>query len=212
MTNRNYTEPKDFFNEMLKCLNNNEISDELTRIFMLLAEKFCNHSQWVRYRHIREDLISEGVLSCIRAYDKFSPYNKLGILIINGLLHRDSDDVFTYTYKGVKYQFEHSELFTNENVGVTTSHSDNLTDMFNALKDSESKIEWDGEMIEYDYKTCYNPHAFFTMVISNQLKQFIKKEYNQKNIVNKMCIMHNIDPDFGYTDMMSEQEKADNDG
>jgi hypothetical protein len=206
---RKFIEPKDFFDEVLGCLRQDEISDKLAMMFFTLAEKFCNHSQWVRYRHIRDDLISEAVLSCVRASMKFSPYNKLGSLLINDLV-RLEDGLFKYRYKGEEYSFE--TLYPSDNTEVDETiqtHSERIVLMFDALKDSGSMIEWDGEDVVYDYKICYNPHAFFTMVMSNALKQFLKKEYNQKNIYNKMCLMHNIDPDFGYVEMIKEQEGRD---
>lgn len=205
MANRNYIEPADFYEEVVKCLKINEVSEKLATIFMMVSERFCNHSNWVRYRHIRDDLISEGTFACVRAFDKFSPYNKIGLLILNGLVKRDDDDRFSYNFKGESYDFKFSEIADVDIIDGDT-HSGRINMMFDALKDSGSMLSWDGEDVEYDYKICYNPHAFFTMVMSNALKQFLKKEYNQKNIFNKMCVMNNIDPDFGYIDMMKEAE------
>lgn len=70
---KNYVNPSDFFNETLLCIKRGEVSDELGKMFMLLSERYVNSHRFVRYYHIREDLISTGVVACCRAYDKFRP-------------------------------------------------------------------------------------------------------------------------------------------
>lgn len=43
----------------------------------------------------------------------------------------------------------------------------------------------------------------------NRLKQFMKSEYNQKNIFNKMKLEVGLDADYGYMEMMDESDDYD---
>lgn len=65
-----YLSNKEFVAEVVKCQEEGQISDRLARMFMLLAEKTSTHRFFVRYPY-REDLISEGILACVKAYKKF---------------------------------------------------------------------------------------------------------------------------------------------
>ena len=74
---KNYIEPSEFFDEMMKCLVAGQISDKLSIMFMKLSEKYANHQNFVRYYHIREDLISTAILSCVKSFPKFRPYKDM---------------------------------------------------------------------------------------------------------------------------------------
>lgn len=71
---KNYIEPSEFYNEMMACLKEDKISDRLSIMFQKLAEKYANHPKFVRYAHLREDLVSTAVLSCVKSFPKFRPY------------------------------------------------------------------------------------------------------------------------------------------
>ena len=86
---KNYIEPEVFFEEMLNCLKAEDMSRELGEMFMIVSERFVNHPKWVRYTHIRDDLISTGIVACCRAYMKFRPNRNI--------LDRDEDDVIIKT-------------------------------------------------------------------------------------------------------------------
>lgn len=69
---------------------------------------------------------------------------------------------------------------------------------------------WDGKtVIEYDYKTCYSPLAFFTSCIHNDFVLFLKQEYNQRNILNALNIEAGLEADYGYTEMIKEREEKE---
>lgn len=157
----NYLEPADFFRETIKCLKKDEMSEELGAMFYMLCEKYANHPRFVRYHHIRDDLISFALLACIKGFPKFRPYR-------NDLVRDEEGNIIQST-----------------------------------------KREWDGEIIEYDYRTCNNPFAFFTTCATNEILQFLKSEYNYKNIINKMRLENGMEADAGYTDMMKEREMAE---
>jgi len=155
---KHYLDAGEMFDETLVCLRKEEISDKLGKMFYQLAEKFVNHPNFVRYHHIREDLISYAVLGCIKGFSRFMPYRNI--------LERD----------------EHGEII------------------------SSTKQEWNGEHVEYNYLTCNNPFAYYTTTANNEILQFLKSEYKQKNISNKMKLSMGIDADEGYRDMIREQE------
>lgn len=145
--NNFYIDKKDFFRETLLSIKNDQITNELAEMFFTLSEKYRHHRHFVRYHHIKDDMVALGVLACCHSIKYFKP-----------------------------------------------------------LKKTEG--EWDGEeMVDYHYKTCNDPFAFFTTCIRNEWYQFLKKYYNHKNACNAMRVQQGLDPDYGYSDMM--KTKAD---
>jgi len=142
---KHYLKPADFFAELIKCRQDGKMSDELGRMFYLISEKYTHHRYFVRYKHIRSDLISVGLVACCRGFERFAP------------LKGDS--------------------------------------------------EWDGSTIEYDYRVCNNPFAFFTTVIHNGFLQFIKKEYGYSNVQNKIRSTMGLETTYGYNDMIAAEEE-----
>ena len=167
---KNYIKPDEFFNETLMCIKRGEVSDKLGKMFMLLCERYVNSPKFVRYFHIREDLIASGVVACCRAYDKFRPCR-------NTLTRDDEGEIVN----------------------------------------SEANY-WDGKMVEYDHNDHYNPFAYFTSVCHNALIQYLRKEYKQKNIVNAIRLEEGLEADYGFVEMLENQEELttgklmDNDG
>lgn len=79
---------------------------------------------------------------------------------------------------------------------------------FRVFKDKDNP--WDGEtIVEYDYKTCNNPFAYFTTCIRNDFFNFLTHEYNQSNIYNKIKTENDLEPEYGYTEMIKEQEEKE---
>mgnify|MGYP001175443469 FL=1 len=159
MTKKNYIQPAEFFHEMLVCLKKDEISDDLSRMFIMLAERYANHQHYVRFVHIRDDIISECIFACVKGFPKFRPYRNI-------ILERDEDGVITKT----------------------------------------KPVDWNGEIVAYDYKVHNNPHAYVTTCMNHMLRQFLKTEYNQRNICNKMKLDLGLEADQGYVDMINDQE------
>lgn len=69
---KNYIDPKKFYNEVIYSQELGYVTEELGKMFMTLAERNVNHRNFVRYPY-REDLISVGVLACMKAINKFDP-------------------------------------------------------------------------------------------------------------------------------------------
>lgn len=155
---KNYIEPHDFFRETVISLQKDEPTDKLAVMFMKLCDKYANHPNFVRYHHIRDDLISAGILACLKGLPKFRPYRNM--------------------------------LIRDELGGIISS----------------TKVEWNGEMLEYDYKTCNNPFAFFTKCAHNEILQTLKAEYNYKNVLNKVRLENGLEADAGYNEMMKDRE------
>jgi len=69
---RFYIKNEDFLKELEKYKETKIVSDELGKIFLKLAKKLANRSNFCRYSY-REDMIYSGVQTCIRYVDKFDP-------------------------------------------------------------------------------------------------------------------------------------------
>lgn len=70
---KNYLEPKDFFDEIIRCLIAEQMSDKLGEMFFKVATKYANHRNFIRYYHLRDDLVSAGLLACCKSFTKFKP-------------------------------------------------------------------------------------------------------------------------------------------
>ncbi|WGH49897.1 hypothetical protein [Alishewanella phage vB_AspM_Slickus01] len=146
-----YLPPDVFFEEVLRCKIKGEISQELGRMFLLLAEKTTQHRSWVRYHHIKQDMISEAVLVCVgKGFQKYKPFQDMS--------------------------------------------------------------QWDGKtMVKYSYLTCWNPHAWFTKCIFNQLKGFMKSEYGVTNVRNKIRLDNGLETTYGYDQVLENEFEQKND-
>lgn len=85
-----YIRQDEFFDETLRCLREGKISDKLGRMFMMLAAKYANSSNFVRYTHIREELISSAYLGCVNGFRGFAPYR-------NNLTRDEDGQILTST-------------------------------------------------------------------------------------------------------------------
>lgn len=158
---RHYIKSEDFFTEQMRCLKTQILSTELGEMFMLLASRYANHSNFVRYWHIRDDLIMAGVEACCRDWKKFRPNRNI--------LTRD----------------EEGEIISSE------------------------PVYWDGKDIDYHHELHYNPLAFYTTTIRRAFMTVIKKEYNQRNIVNQLLVDNDLEADEGYLEMVRNREERE---
>lgn len=79
---------------------------------------------------------------------------------------------------------------------------------FRPYKSKEDSLRWlaDPRPIDYDYEVCNSPFAFFTTCIMNDVFRLMKAEYNHHNAVNAMRVRYGLDADYGYTEMLKDQE------
>lgn len=73
-TEGHYLTQRDLFNEIIKSRIQGEMTNELGRMFYLLSLKYSNHRWFVRYYHLKNDLIAAGVEACCRSFTKYKPY------------------------------------------------------------------------------------------------------------------------------------------
>tara|TARA_B100000700_G_scaffold330083_1_gene454589 strand:+ start:75 stop:587 length:513 start_codon:yes stop_codon:yes gene_type:complete len=72
----NYLTPSDFFDAVLAAKRKGEVTNELGEMFMILADKIANHRYWIRYNHLRDDIVNENIYACMKAFEDFSPYKE----------------------------------------------------------------------------------------------------------------------------------------
>lgn len=69
---------------------------------------------------------------------------------------------------------------------------------------------WDEETpLVFDHNIHNNSFAFFTTIIRHDFIAFLKKEYNQSNIMNEMRLNNGLEASYGYTEMISDKEKQE---
>lgn len=158
----NYLEPAVVFEELLKSIKAGRLSERMGEMIIMISTRYATHPMFGGYRHIREELIHNGILACCKSYHSFRPNRNI-------IISRDPE--------------------TNE---ITESQA----------------VIWDGEIVPYDHNLHYSPFAFFTTVIKNSNIQYLKKYYQHKNLLNELLIEQQMLPDWGYTDMIKDRQKA----
>jgi hypothetical protein len=161
-TKTNYVSPADMFEELLISINNGKMTERLGGMVILVSTRFATHPMFGGYKHIREELIHNGILACCKSFKSFRPNRNL-------IISRDP--------------------VTNE---VTESQP----------------VLWDGIVVKYDHNLHYSPFNFFSTVIKNSNIQYLKKYYQHKNLINELLIEQQMLPDWGYTDMIKDRQKA----
>lgn len=71
---KHYLSSSEFFYALIDSRRDNRITNKLAMMFMLLAERNVNHRNFVRYHHLRPDLVAVGQLACVRGFTKFRPF------------------------------------------------------------------------------------------------------------------------------------------
>lgn len=71
---KKYLTNKNLMYELEKSKEQGYMTDELGKMFMLLAERYTSHRFFVRYPPgFKEELVSTGVLACCKAWESFDP-------------------------------------------------------------------------------------------------------------------------------------------
>jgi hypothetical protein len=110
---------------------------------------------------MREELISNGVVACVRAFQSFRPMR-------NNILERDEEG--------------------------------NIT--------KSERVEWDGQILDYNHNIHNNAFAFFTTCITNANIQYLKKYYQHKNLVNALLVEAGESADYGYEDYVKAKQAS----
>ena len=69
---RYYINKEDFYNEICKCRERDELSTELVNMFSLLAEKIAS-KMYYKETADKYDCISTGILKCVTYWKSFDP-------------------------------------------------------------------------------------------------------------------------------------------
>jgi hypothetical protein len=81
---KNFIEPSEMFDELLVCLKDGQMSENLGRMIILFSTNLAKHRHFIRYSHLREDIIGTAILGCMKSWYKFRPMR-------NNVLSRDED-------------------------------------------------------------------------------------------------------------------------
>lgn len=93
---KNFIEPSAMFTELLTCLKEDQMSEELGRMVILFSTNLAKHRNFIRYGHIKDDLIQTAVLGCVKSWSKFRPMR-------NNVLERCEDG---YVVKSEKVEWD----------------------------------------------------------------------------------------------------------
>ena len=66
-----YLSNKEMYAEVIKCQENDEISDKLGKMFMILARRYATKPNFAGYSY-KDEMISHGVVACVASLHKFN--------------------------------------------------------------------------------------------------------------------------------------------
>lgn len=72
-----YLSSGEFFTAIIESKISGEISTKLGQMMILLSERNANHRNFVRYHHLRDDIIAIGQLACLKGFENFRPFKDL---------------------------------------------------------------------------------------------------------------------------------------
>ena len=70
--NKDYLSGPEMLKEIIRCQQNNVISDKLARMFMLLSNRYSSKANFSGYTY-RDEMVASGILACVVAFPKFDP-------------------------------------------------------------------------------------------------------------------------------------------
>jgi hypothetical protein len=91
-----YLSSADFFAAIIESRIEGKISNKLAMMFVLLAERNVNHRNFVRYHHIRADLVQTGQLEGVIAFEKFRPFKS-----------KEDSDLWEENKETIEYHHDH---------------------------------------------------------------------------------------------------------
>lgn len=147
-----YLTQRELFDKIIESRIKGKISDELGEMFYLITTKYSNHRNFVRYYHIKNDLIAAGVEACCKAYAKYRPYKDKNIewdgetpLVFDHNIHNNSFAYFTtaihHNFIGVlKAEYKQSNIMNEMRLENGLDASFGYEDMITEREEREKDL------------------------------------------------------------------------
>lgn len=147
-TDNFYITQRELFDEIIICRIKGKISNKLGTMFQLLSTKYSNHRNFVRYYHLKPDLIAAGCEACCKAFVKFRPHKDKDIIWdeqstieFDHNIHNNSFAYFTTAIHNnfltiVKAEYRQSNILNEMRLDNGLDASFGYTDM---MSDKEEK-------------------------------------------------------------------------
>jgi hypothetical protein len=151
-TKKNYLEPAMVFAELLKSIKQGRMSEALGSMVIVISTRYANHQMFVRYVHMREEIISNGVLACCKSYMAFRPdKNKVLSRDENGFV-LESEPVY-WDGEIVEYDYNiHNNPFTFFTTCIKNSNLQLLKKYYKQKNIVNALLVQNGENADYGYE------------------------------------------------------------
>lgn len=166
-TKKYYCNNKELLKELKKYKDTDEMSEQLGEMFIEIATRFSNRSDWCRYdTELKKDFIGEAL------YRMVSQAHKFDITRFTYLLPIESDSNET--------KYESRPVYIKNDNDIVTINRKNYQK--NGLKLINIKNDDDTISIRSP-----NPFAYFSQIVYHIFVMQAKKHYKQINIKRDIC-------------------------
>lgn len=158
-TDNFYLTQRDLFDEIIKCRISGKISDKLGVMFQLLSTKYSNHRNFVRYYHLKTDLIAAGCEACCKAFVKFRPHKDKDVvwdeetpIVFDHNIHNNSFAYFTTAIHNnfltiIKAEYKQSNILNEMRLDNGLDASFGFLEM-SAEKEAQDKLDSEGDDVD----------------------------------------------------------------
>lgn len=148
-----YLPAEQFFNVMVDAKRRGFATNQLGEAFRLLAEKYSTHRNWIRYQHLRDEIIGECCLACMKSWNNWRPFKDKDTpwdgeeLVYDYKVHNNPHSFFTTTMKNhmvnwiMSFEYNQSNIKNEIRLNQGMEVSDGYVEAMKAKEDKKKEKE-----------------------------------------------------------------------
>jgi len=210
---KNYLEPATVFDELLRSIQQERMSEQLGAMVIIIATRYANHPMFVRYVHIREEIIANGILACCKSFMAYRPDK-------NNVLERDENGFVTKSepvyWDGelVEYDYtKHNNPFTFFTTCIKNSNLQLLKKHYKQKNIVNALLVQQGENADYGYEDMMKERQRMLMNVDDivydepQKDDLVDTPDDESNLSDDVDLVQN--PDVGDQEIPCETMEDD---
>lgn len=134
----NYMTNKEFYAELIECQKKGKISNELGKMFLMLAERYSSKANFSGYTY-RDEMVGFGIVACCAAYQKFDPKRTQNpFAYFTTVIHNTFVQIIT---KEKRQRQTRDHILVDNNLNPSYNYADEMKELENDFKEEEEEID-----------------------------------------------------------------------